>query len=81
MILRIVLFLFIVAFGELIAGLLGQTADPAIRTSLTVEAVNGDATAQRAYEHSRSHFPLFRAVTYTAVAAILFVPALVGRKK
>ena len=74
MILRICLFLTVLGTTETAVGLISQTADPAIRTHLAVEDVNGDSTTQRAYEHARSRASAFRFLGYTALGAFLFWP-------
>ena len=74
---RLLLFILAVGVGELLAGLLDQTADPHARTTLSVAAVNG-GTAQtaslRSYEVARHWVRPAVLGGYLVLAVILFVP-------
>lgn len=71
---KILFLLIAVVAGETVAGFARQTVDPIIRTELTLDAVNGTSTAQRAYEHGRSQLPWLRFCAYGAIGALLFWP-------
>ena len=74
---KISLFVLLVGAGEMITALLGQTADPQVRTQLAVDSVNGKVTEQvmvRSYEWFRSASRIATFVGYCFVGVILFVP-------
>jgi hypothetical protein len=72
--LRIAFLLASIVVGETAAGLARQTADPVIRTELTLDAVNGTNHAQRGYEYSRGQLPMLRFAGYAVIGALLFWP-------
>ena len=75
--LRILVFILAIGVGELIAGLLEQTADPLARTTLSVESVNGgnaSTTSLRSYEVARQWVRPTVLGGYLVLAVILFVP-------
>lgn len=72
--LRIALFVAIIAISESLFGLIGQTVDPLARTQLTLDAVNGSTTVQRAYEHTRGYARPVAFFSYAMIGVILFWP-------
>lgn len=63
-----------IACSEFLMGLFGQTADPTIRTQLSLDSVNGNNVVARSYEHTRSYVRPVSLITYSALAALLFWP-------
>ena len=75
--LRILVFILAIGVGELIAGLIEQTADPLARTTLSVESVNGGTAKNaslRSYEVARQWVRPTVLGSYVILAVILFVP-------
>lgn len=79
---RIALLVILIACAELAQALLGQTADPQIRTALALRSVNGDAAstvAVRSYETIRPWARVASISFYLIAAVLLLSPSRKGQ--
>lgn len=84
---RFILFLVFMLVCEALFSLFAQTADPVARTTLSLNAVNGDASSNiqlRSYEEMRQRVHVVIQLGYVGVLYLIFTfrrPDVVGKTK